>query len=326
LARRRFELNRSLSDGARNDKDKRMDLHEAKSFEGKGHTIPMGRQHLFLWEKAPHAAPLGTILFVHGSSMASTPGFDLQVPGRPEASPMNWFASRGFNTWCFDCRGYGRSSKEPDIVATIDEGAEDAAAASEYIMSRSATGPLLVYGISSGALRAALFTQRHPDRVRRLALDAMVWTGRGSPTLEQRTKNLAKWRETTRRPIDRAFLNSIYERDLPGTGLDELIQPFIEQCLELDSSVPNGTYIDMCVNLPVVDPRSILVPTVIMRGEHDGIASLDDLVEFFKLLPNNDKQITVTPGVAHSSFRQKNFLMVYQTLLGFFMRPPKVYG
>ena len=302
-----------------------MDIHSAQSYPGKGHTIPVGKQKLFLWEKAPHAKPEGTILFVHGSSMASTPGFDLQVPGRPEASAMNWFASRGYNTWCFDSRGYGRSSKEPEIVASISEGADDAAAASEFIMNKSDSGPLLVYGISSGALRAALFAQRHPDRVKRLALDAMVYTGKDSPTLAKRTENLAKWRASPRRGIDRKFLNSIYERDLPGTGMDELVEPFIDQVLELDDSVPNGTYIDMCVNLPIVDPLKIMAPTLIMRGQHDGIASFDDLIDFFRLLPNFDKQFTVTPGVAHASFRQKNFMMVYQALYSFFSRPQKIH-
>ena len=43
-----------------------------------------GDVRLYLWEKRAPAQPAskGTILFVHGSSMASTPTFDLEVPGR----------------------------------------------------------------------------------------------------------------------------------------------------------------------------------------------------------------------------------------------------
>jgi pimeloyl-ACP methyl ester carboxylesterase len=55
-----------------------------------------------------------------------------------------------------------------------------------------------VYGISSGALRAALFAQRHPDRIARLALDAFVWTGQGSPTLAERAKKLPEFRKVNR--------------------------------------------------------------------------------------------------------------------------------
>ena len=46
--------------------------------------------------------------------------------------------------------------------------------------------------------------------------------------------------------------------------------------------MPNGTYIDMCSKLPVVDPEKIAVPTVILRGQFDGIAGMDDLIEFFQ--------------------------------------------
>jgi hypothetical protein len=44
----------------------------------------------------------GTILFVHGSSVSATPVFDLQIPGKPASSTMDWFARAGFDTWCVD--------------------------------------------------------------------------------------------------------------------------------------------------------------------------------------------------------------------------------
>jgi len=53
--------------------------------------------------------------------------------------------------------------------------------------------------------------------------------------------------------------------------------------------MPTGTYVDMCSKLPVVDPAKITMPTIIMRGQWDGIAGFDDLLEFFKHLPNPDK-------------------------------------
>src|SRR5439155_14317145 len=177
----------------------------AKAMTGKEHWTRKGDVRLFLWQKSPAAAARGTILFVHGSSMASQPTFDLQVPGRPNSSAMEYFAERGFDTWCMDMEGYGRSTKDRGLDATIAEGADDLKAGTDYIFkTRNHTGPLLVYGISSGALRAALFAQRHPNRVRRLALDAHVWTGEGSPTLVERRKKLPEFLKTKRRPINRA--------------------------------------------------------------------------------------------------------------------------
>ncbi len=285
-----------------------------------------GDVRLFMWEKfvgSPAGKP--AVLFVHGSSMASQPTFDLSVPGRPDSSVMDWFAQRGFVCWCVDMEGYGRSSKQRDITSDIANGAADLAAATDAIFALRGVRSFLTYGISSGALRAALFAQNHPERVARLALDAFVWTGAGAPTLEQRRKKLPEFLAAKRRPIDRKFVYSIFERDHPDCADKATIDAFADAILALDDSMPNGTYIDMCSKLPVVDPSKISAPTLVMRGQFDGIAALDDLIDFFKLLPSPDKQFSVMSGISHASFQQKNYLMAYQILHAYFTQPAPVY-
>lgn len=295
--------------------------------EGTEHWTNKGEIRLFLWRKraAGTNPPQGTVLFVHGSSMASQPTFDLQVPGRPDSSVMDWFAKRGFDTWCMDNEGYGRSDKHRPINCDIANGADDLEAGSDFVLRHSGARQLLVYGISSGALKAALFTQRRPARVARLALDAFVWTGEGSPTLAERRKKLPEFLAKNRRPIDRAFVHSIFNRDHPRTADTATIEAFADAILALDDSMPTGTYVDMCSKLPLVDPASIPVPTVLLRGEYDGIAGFDDLLEFFRRLPNADKQFTVMAGISHASFQQKNYLTVYHLLHAFFTQPAPVY-
>jgi pimeloyl-ACP methyl ester carboxylesterase len=290
-------------------------------------TTKEGNVKLFLWNKCAGdpAHTKGIVLFVHGSSMASQPTFDLDVPGRPDSSVMEWFAHHGYDTWCVDMEGYGRSEKGRDNNAPISFGADDCFAAATYIQGLRGKRPFLVYGISSGALRAALFAQRHPGMVARLALDAMVWTGEGSPTLAERRKKLPEFLTKNRRPIDRAFVHSIFNRDHAGTAEERVIEAFADHILKLDSSVPTGTYVDMCSKLPVVDPEKITVPTLIMRGQWDGIASFEDLSAFFAKLPNPDKQFTVMAGISHASFQQKNYMMVYHILMSFFAQPEPMY-
>ncbi len=282
---------------------------------------------LFLWEKkaSPKVPYKGTIFFVHGSSMASQPTFDLQVPGRPYSSAMDWFSDQGFDTWTMDNEGYGRSDKHRAINFDISNGADDLQAGSEYILKNSAARSLLMYGISSGALKAALFAERHPERVAKLALDAFVWTGEGSHTLEQRKKKLPEFLASNRRPIDRRFVHSIFQRDHPGTADAVTVEAFADAILTLDDSMPTGTYVDMCSRLPLVDPEKITVPTIILRGEHDGIAGLDDLIAFYKLLPNMNKQFSVMAGISHASFQQKNYMMVYHILNSYFTMPEPSY-
>jgi pimeloyl-ACP methyl ester carboxylesterase len=294
--------------------------------KGKEHWTRKGDLKLFLWQKPAAAAPpKGTIFFVHGSSMSGRPTFDLEVPGRPYSSAMEWFAERGFDTWTMDNEGYGASDKSRPINFDISNGADDLEAGSSYILRETGAKKLLFYGISSGALKAALFAQRHPERVARLALDAMVWTGEGSPTLEQRRKRLPEFQSKNRRPIDRAFVRGIFERDHPGCADNATIEAFATAILAYDDSVPTGTYVDMCSKLPLVDPAKLDVPTLVMRGEHDGIASIEDLLRFFALLPHADKQFAVMEGISHASFQQKNYMGAYHILHSFFTLPDPVY-
>lgn len=302
-------------------------MSDVKWSGGAEHWTTKGDIRLFLWEKkanptVPHA---GTLLFVHGSSMASQPTFDLHVPGRPYSSAMDWFADHGYDTWTMDNEGYGRSDKHRDINFDISNGADDLVAGTDYIAKVSGVRELMLYGISSGALKAALFTQRHPQRVAKLAMDAFVWTGEGSPTLEQRRKKLPEFLAKNRRPIDRAFVHSIFNRDHPETADEATKEAFADAILTLDASMPTGTYVDMCSKLPLVDPAKITVPSIILRGVHDGIASMDDLIRFFSLLPHPNKQFSVMEGISHASFQQKNYMTVYHILNAFFTMPQPAY-
>jgi pimeloyl-ACP methyl ester carboxylesterase len=128
-----------------------------------------------------------------------------------------------------------------------------------------------------------------------------------------------------RRPIDRPFVRSIFARDHPGTADDNTIEAFADAILALDDSMPTGTYVDMCSKLPLVDPARVKAATLILRGEYDGIAGFDDLIEFFKRLPNADKQFSVMAGISHASFQQKNYKTVYHILHAFFSQPAPIY-
>jgi pimeloyl-ACP methyl ester carboxylesterase len=302
-----------------------MDTIKTKAVPSEEHWTQSNDKKLFMAEKRSPTGPTkGTILLVHGSSMGSQ-GFDLQIPGDPDASIPDYFACRGYDIWRMDFIGYGRSDKPPDHLATVAQGVPDLLAATDYIMKLRNSGPLKLVGFSSGALRAALFAQHHPNRVKRVALDAMVYTGKGSPTLKKRAEKLSEWQSSVTRPIDPAFLMSTMTRDHSETAMESRKKPYIDSILAIETTVPNGTYIDMCANLPVCDPRQIKVPTAILRGQYDGIASDDDLLEFFRLLPNPDKEFVMMPGIAHAAATSKNYLRFYDAIDSFFSRPETVF-
>ena len=104
--------------------------------------------------------------------------------------------------------------------------ADDLEAATAYIAGQTGRSKLLLYGTSSGAQKGGLFAMRHPERVARLALDAMFWTGRDSPDLKQRMAQLPELLAVNRRPFDPAVIAKVFERDGPGLAEPELVEAF----------------------------------------------------------------------------------------------------
>jgi pimeloyl-ACP methyl ester carboxylesterase len=137
--------------------------------------------------------------------------------------------------------------------------------------------------------------------VARLLASALVYTGAGSPTLAKRRENVEQFRTNAHRKVDRAFIHSMFTRDKPGTSEMAAANALADAELALSDSVPTGTYLDMCVNLPVVDPAQIHCPVCILRGEYDGIATEADLMDFFARLPSKDKQFVFISGLAHAA-------------------------
>jgi alpha-beta hydrolase superfamily lysophospholipase len=252
--------------------------------------------------EAPAAgAPARPVLFlVHGSSAASEATFDLHVPG--EGAPyslMDVFSAAGFDVWTMDHEGYGRSDRT-EGNADIASGVEDLRAAAAVVMRDTGVARMHMMGESSGALRVAAFAAAEPARVGRLVLVAFTYTGAGSPTLGKRAEQVAFYRTHNRRPRDRAMLLSIFTRDRPGTTDPAVATAFADTEMAYGYSVPSGTYLDMTAHLPVVQPADVKAPVLLVRGEYDGIATMEDLLAFFAALPNADRQFAVIAGAAHS--------------------------
>jgi non-heme chloroperoxidase len=266
--------------------------------QGQIYKARKGDVELFTWRKRLGSTRAPTLLLVHGSSLSSLPTFDLAVPGKPDYSMMDWFARRGFDVWTCDHEAYGRSTLTQSN-SDVASGVADLESVSELIRRETGLHRMYIYGLSSGALRAAAFASAHPERVDRLALDGFVWTGEGSPTLAKRKEGVEYFRTHNRRPIDQTFIESIFLRDHPGTSDPDVIRACAAAQLAYADSVPTGSYLDMTCHLPLVDPANIPVPTLVARGEYDGIASMSDLLAFFDRLPRGDKQFSVVPALAH---------------------------
>jgi pimeloyl-ACP methyl ester carboxylesterase len=269
------------------------------------------------------AQPKARLFLVHGSSYSGKTMFDLQVPDREGYSMMDVFARLGYEVWTMDHEGYGHSQKTSGN-SDIQSGVEDLKAAMAVVEKAGTAPHLAFFGQSSGALRAARFANQHPQHVEKLALDAFVWTGKDSPTLAARAKNLPQYQASNRRPVSAEFYRSVFTRDHSGATEPMLGDIVAKEEMQYGDSVPTGTYVDMTTKLPLVDPEKVKCPVMIVRAEHDGIATDEDILAFYGRLPTADKQMVKISGLAHTALLGVNRARFHHALHAFLSMPSRV--
>jgi len=267
--------------------------------------------------------PLPVLFLVHGSSLSGMSSFDLNVPG-DDYSMMNVFARYGFDVWTMDHENYGHSS-QTSSNSDIASGVEDLKAAMAVVQRETGRGKVHMFGESSGAIRAGAFAQMAPERIDRLILTAFTYKGNGAAEIERRRERIAELRANPRRKRDAGMIRSIFTRDgHPSLYDPAMVNALVASDLEYGDSVPSGTYLDMAVNLPLVDPAKVLSPVLMTRGEWDGNSTNDDLLEFFRKLPNGDRQYVILPNTAHSQAFSKNRQLLWYAMKNFLDAPTPV--
>jgi len=283
-----------------------------------------GAAKLYMYRKrvvgdGPDTKPV--LFLAHGSTFSGRGGFDLQVPGLPEYSFMDEFAKRGFDVWTMDFQNYGKSSRNTGNNSDIMTGVSDLEAAMPMVEKVTGQKKIMLKGQSAGAIRSGVFTMRNPDKVERLILDAFTWTGEGAPEIMRRRKDVAIYQASPTRPLTRASLRGIFSRDDPSTFEAPVPDALADYELALGNTAPTGTYIDMAIHMPMVDPTKIQCPVMMHRAATDGNATDAELLEFFGKLPNPDKWFCKLSGIAHVAVLGKNRRRVWHAMGAFLTLP-----
>jgi len=169
------------------------------------------------------------------------------------------------------------------------------------------------------------YAQVEPDRVDRLVLVAFTYKGRGAPEIGKRAKQVEFYRNNNRRKRDAAMIRSIFTRDGHASSYDMAVpEAIIAVELKFGEEVPTGTYLDMAANLPLVDPKKVLAPVLMIRGIHDGNSTTADLIDFFQQLPNGDRQFVILPHTAHSPGYSNNRHLLWYATRNFLAAPAAV--
>jgi pimeloyl-ACP methyl ester carboxylesterase len=269
--------------------------------------------------------PRPVLFLVHGSSLSARPSYDLAVPGSTsDYSIMNIFAGYGYDVWTMDHDGYGHSGSSGNN-SDIKSGVEDLKAAMAVLQPETGRSKFHFFGESSGSIRAALFAQEVPERVDRLVLAASTYKGEGAAEIQRRRDRVAELRASPRRKRDAAMIRSIFARDgHPGIYDPAVTEALVAAEMPLGDTVPSGTYLDMAANLPIVDPTKVMAPVLMTRGEWDGNSTDEDLLDFFRQLPNGDRQYVILPNTAHSEAFSKNRALLFYAMKNFLAAPAPV--
>lgn len=289
------------------------------------HWAMKGPVKLYLYRKRrigdqPSDQPV--LFLVHGSTFSSRGSFDLIGPGVGGYSAMEHFAGLGYDVWTMDHENYGFSSRT-NSNSGILSGVEDLKAALPVVEKATGKPAVMMFGSSSGAIRAGAFANIAPERIERLILHAFTYTGENAPEMERRRKQADSYKQNPRRPFGMAQIQNVFNRDVEGKADPVMIKTLADFEMQFGDSVPTGTYLDMALNLPMVDPAKLTCPVYLIRPEHDGNASEAELYTFFEKLATKDKAFVMLRGMTHGLGMvgtQRNRL--WHTIHGFLSCPP----
>ena len=308
--------------------------------------IPALDAGIELYIRNKHAAgvkrvgPEKILLYVHGTTQAASATFDLRLDG---LSWMDYLALNGYDVYLVDLRGYGRSSRPPEMrapaadnppIVTTDVALSDFGAAVDFVLKRRGVPRLAVMGWSWGTSIVASYTARHNARINRLVLYAPVWLrDKPSPASLAAIGAYQTW------TVEQARINlQTGAPDEARAGLmpEAWFALWKEAALATDPEgarqsppvvrSPNGAPKDSrdywAAGKPYYDPGEITVPTLIVHGEWDGLlpASMAQAI-YAKLAGAPKKRFVQIGGGTHMLMLEKNRAQLFHEVQLFLDEP-----
>jgi pimeloyl-ACP methyl ester carboxylesterase len=229
------------------------------------------------------------LLFVHGSTFPAETVFDLELNG---VSWMGHIAQQGYDVYLVDVRGYGRSTRPPEMsappeanppIVRTDTAVADIGAAVDFILERRGISKLNLMGWSWGTTIMATYTTRNNARVNKLVLNAPQWMRPATASLQDADGGLGAWRLMTKEGIVEHWLGGVPAAKkadvVPAAWFDALVAAAFASDPEYGARnppalrAPNGTLLDRrefwMRGRSLYDPAEIRVPTLLTHAEWD---------------------------------------------------------
>ena len=292
---------------------------------------------LFVREVSPDAAPAGrALLLLHGARVPGLASFDLQVPGGSLAADL---ASRGFDVYVMDVRGYGASTRpkemdeppaaNPPLVRT-NEAVRDISSVVDWIRSRRGVPAVALFGWATGGQWAGAYAALYPERVSALiVLNSLYGSAAPHATLGHGT-DLEDPQHPGRfnpaacgayRYNSEASLFGVWDRSIPDAEKSLWRDPAVAQAYAaaaLASDPTSGTRTPPSFRSPcgaledsfylatghqLWDATLITAPTLILAGERDFWSRPDDRSLLAEHLAHATRvKVVVFPNATHFIF------------------------
>ena len=272
-----------------------------------------------------------TLLYVHGATYPSETAFDLELGG---FSWMDYIASRGYDVYLLDLRGYGRSTRPPEMdkpakdneaIARTETAVSDIGAVVEHIMKRRGLKKLNLLGWSWGTTTMGSYAAQHPELVNKLVLYAPLWL-RKEP-LKLPPGPILAYRTVTKEAAKQRWLAGVPADKIPGLIPDGWFDAWVNATFDTDPwgaqqnpallRAPNGVIYDVqnfwAAGKPLYDPANITAPTLIIHADWDQDTPAYMSQALFPLLTKAAyKRYVVIGEGTHSVIMEKNRMQLFK--------------
>jgi pimeloyl-ACP methyl ester carboxylesterase len=278
-----------------------------------------------------------TLLYVHGATYPSETAFDLRLNG---LSWMDYIASRGYDVYLVDVRGYGRSDRPPEMsqppgqnepIVRTEVAVRDVGAAVDFILKRRGVAKIDLLGWSWGTSIMGWYTAQNNDKVNRLVLYAPLWLFNTAPGLDPGTK-LGAYRTVTKDSAKARWYGGVAEDKkaelIPAGWFDAWADAtFASDAVGAAQTppvlrAPNGVLQDgrdyWAAGKAQYDPAGIRVPTFLAHAEWDHDLPSYMLYAYFARLTNTPYKRYVEIGEGtHTVIMEKNRMQLFQAVQQF---------
>lgn len=297
---------------------------------------------LYVRNKRPrgvdHFGPERTIVMVHGATFSSGSLYDVRMGG---FSFMDYLAAAGFDVFAVDVRGYGHSTRPPEMeqdaalsppVVKTDTGVADFGAAVDFVLRHRGIERTNIFGMSWGGTVAGAYTAANPSKVVKLAVLAPQWLSdkpipidmggeldayRLVPVLAAKER----WLSTAPEHARSTLVPDGWFEAWAAASLAE--DPWSEEKAPERLRASNGPIQDIRdywrVGRPYYDPGQITAPVLLVHGEWDVDVTIDLALAYFQTLTAASYRRWVEIGEAtHLALMEKNRVQAFDAVASFF--------